>query len=257
MHTVQSPQGRPFQVLLESPSLLIVNKPCGIPFHNSLGQPGFINLLRAQIPVKDCPRLHATHRLDTATSGPLIVAKTSAAAKEIIDAFRNRRVHKYYVALTERKPVRKQGSVIGDMTKSRQGNWMLLRSLSNPAITRFSSTAVPGRPGLRAFLLKPETGKTHQLRVAMKSLGSPVLGDVRYSHAHAAKRHERTYLHCAALRFMFGNELLQVLCRPEQGEEFVHEGFMSLFDDWFPQDYLNKCHWFSNSKLLRSCLEDR
>jgi tRNA pseudouridine32 synthase/23S rRNA pseudouridine746 synthase len=55
---------------------------------------------------------------------------------------------------------------------------MLARSTQNPAVTRFASAAVPGRrPGLRAYLLKPETGRTHQLRVAMKSLGAPILGD--------------------------------------------------------------------------------
>lgn len=250
---MQAPSGGRLQVLVESPSLVIVNKPCGIPFHNASGHPGFMNLLRSQISIEDCPRLYATHRLDSVTSGPLIVAKTSAAAKEIIGAFRNRQIHKYYVALTERKPSRKQGSVIGDMTKSRQGNWMLLRSTSNPAITRFTSTAVPGRSGLRAFLLKPETGKTHQLRVAMKSLGSPVLGDLRYSHAHAAKQQERTYLHCAALRFVLAGEVFQVLCRPENGEEFQNDAFQSVFDDWFPQDYLQKNEWFNESKLLRSC----
>lgn len=54
---------------------------------------------------------------------------------------------------------------------------MLARTTDDPAVTRFTSAAVPGRPGVRAFLLKPETGRTHQLRVAMKSLGAPVLGD--------------------------------------------------------------------------------
>lgn len=56
---------------------------------------------------------------------------------------------------------------------------MLSRSTTNPAVTRFTSAAVAGCDGrpLRAFLLKPVTGRTHQLRVAMKSLGAPVLGD--------------------------------------------------------------------------------
>lgn len=55
---------------------------------------------------------------------------------------------------------------------------MLTRGTRDPAVTRFTSAAVAGRrPGLRAFLLKPETGRTHQLRVALKSLGSPLLGD--------------------------------------------------------------------------------
>lgn len=65
------------------------------------------------------------------------------------------------------------------LQRGRRGSWMLSRSTQDPAITRFTSAAVAGCDGrpLRAFLLKPVTGRTHQLRVAMKSLGAPVLGD--------------------------------------------------------------------------------
>ncbi len=88
---------------------------------------------------------------------------------------------------------------------------MLLRTLGNPAVTRFDSVPLPGRrPGLRAYLLKPGTGRTHQLRVAMKSLGAPVLGDERYAAKAAASREERCYLHCAALRFLFDGKPVQV-----------------------------------------------
>jgi tRNA pseudouridine32 synthase/23S rRNA pseudouridine746 synthase len=88
---------------------------------------------------------------------------------------------------------------------------MLARTSADPAITRFVSAAVPGRrPGLRAFLLRPETGRTHQLRVAVKSLGSPVLGDERYGQADRARLEARGYLHCAAMRFRTLGGLVQV-----------------------------------------------
>ena len=61
------------------------------------------------------------------------------------------------------------------MQKARNGAWKLCQSKENPAITRFESVSC--EPNLRLFILKPQTGKTHQLRVAMKSLGSPILGD--------------------------------------------------------------------------------
>lgn len=135
-----------------------------------------------------------------------MLATSREAAGELVAAFRGRRVQKYYVALTDRKPSKKMGSVVGDMEvgrcaahrmrwrrlnvgrqrlsrgglgcllrppprpvslapqKGRRGSWMLARTTDDPAVTRFTSAAVPGRPGLRALLLKPETGRTHQAR---------------------------------------------------------------------------------------------
>lgn len=94
------------------------------------------------------------------------------------------------------------GTVSGDMARSRRGSWKLLRSQDQAAVTHFVTSGVedPARPGLRAFLVKPETGRTHQIRVALKALGSPILGDVRYAAAEAAEKEDRTYLHAAALR---------------------------------------------------------
>jgi len=62
------------------------------------------------------------------------------------------------------------------MLKARRGAWKLARSKESPALTEFVSTSLG--QGLRLFLLRPYTGKTHQLRVAMKSLGAPIIGDV-------------------------------------------------------------------------------
>lgn len=198
-------------------------------------------------------------RLDSMSSGALILAKSPEAARETITAFRDHAVQKYYVAISDRKPSKKQGSVIGDMSRGRRGSWMLQRTSTNPSITRFTSVAVDGeRQGLRALLLKPETGKTHQLRVAMKSLGAPVLGDVRYAQADVAKKEERGYLHCAAMRLTVRGEIHQVVCEPTEGVEFLTEGFKSVFNGWFP-DGIDKedAVWFPESKLLRSSMGER
>lgn len=149
------------------------------------------------------------------------------------------------------------GSVIGDMTRGRRGSWMLQRTTVNPAITRFTSVAVTGQPpGTRAFLLKPETGRTHQLRVALKSLGSPVLGDQRYANAAEAREVDRAYLHCAALRLTVLGERLQVVCPPAHGAVFASEGFQGVWQGWFPPG-METAHgaWFEDNKLLQSSLE--
>jgi len=150
----------------------------------------------------------------------------------------------------------KQGTVAGDMTRGRRGSWLLQRSTNNPALTRFTSTSLAGEaPGTRAFLLKPETGRTHQLRVAMKALGSPVLGDSRYANAEDARKEERAYLHCAALRVVVGGEVIQVICPPTDGAVFISDGFRNVFRRWFPENgEQNIGPWFEDNKLLRSTI---
>jgi len=72
------------------------------------------------------------------------------------------------------------------------------------------------RPGLRLFLLKPTTGKTHQIRVALKSEGAPILGDKMYSSSSA----DRTYLHAYSLTFKVNNKPYKYTCMPDCGEHF-------------------------------------
>ncbi|KAL4522403.1 hypothetical protein Ndes2437A_g07183 [Nannochloris sp. 'desiccata'] len=164
-----------FSILKDTSSILVVNKPPNIAFHNSGDTSlGAVTLLRQQLG-PNYPRIYPVHRLDAMTSGAMMFAKSPDIVREIIQKFKAKQVSKYYVAISARKPSKKMGSVVGDMTRGRRGSWMLQRTTeTSPAVTRFIASAVPGRPGKIAFLLKPETGKTHQLRVALKSLGSPV-----------------------------------------------------------------------------------
>jgi len=93
--------------------------------------------------------------------------------------------------------------------------------MNNPAITQFISCAL--RTHERFFLIKPHTGKTHQIRVALKSLGSPIAGDERYAQADEARKEERGYLHAFALRFYLNEELFSFISSPDEGERFVSE----------------------------------
>ncbi len=174
------------------------------------------------------PSLHLVHRLDDATSGLLLIARNAEAAANLAAVFRQRAIDKYYIALADGRPRKKQGLVIGDIEKARGGSYRLSRSRSNPSKTRFISCGLGG--GRRCYLLKPITGKTHQLRVVMSSLGAAILGDSRYGRTPA----DRCYLHAWALRFDYGGETYNFICPPTAGESFADRAVEAALLEWAP-----------------------
>jgi tRNA pseudouridine32 synthase/23S rRNA pseudouridine746 synthase len=156
-------------------------------------------------------KLYLIHRLDKMTSGLLLLGRHSQAASVLSGLFAHRQVEKYYLALCSKKPKKKQGLIVGDMTKSRRSAWKLLPSSENPAVTQFFSQAYSD--GIRAFLCKPCTGKTHQIRVALRSLGSGIIGDSIYGQTEG----DRGYLHALSLAFEYQGNLWRFYQWPTQG----------------------------------------
>lgn len=163
------------EVVYQHSDFIIINKSEGISVHKDQEEQGLTELVAKQLNVS---QVWLVHRLDKVTSGLLILALNAESAAEFSRLFSEHKIYKTYLALSNQKPKKKQGLIVGDMKKARDGAWKLCQTKENPAITRFES--VNCEPNLRLFILKPQTGKTHQLRVAMKSLGSPILGDGLY-----------------------------------------------------------------------------
>lgn len=204
------------EIISENSQFIVFNKPAGLSFHSEEGE-GFVVLAEKQTGLK----LYSVHRLDKMTSGLILLAKSSEAANRLTKLFEERKIQKFYLAISIRKPKKKQGWVKGDMASARRGSYKLLNTNTNPAITQFVSTAL--RVHERLFLIKPHTGKTHQIRVALKSLGSPIAGDQRYANADEAKMEERGYLHAYALHFELDGEEFRFVCAPVSGERFLSE----------------------------------
>jgi len=198
-------------ILLEHPDFIIVDKPNGVAFNRNQSIDGLFQLVKEQTNLDLWP----VHRLDKITSGLVIFAKSSAAAAKFGNMFENKQINKTYLALSDKKPKKKMGRISGDMQTSRGGSWKITHGKENPAITRFVTSAL--KPGIRLFLVKPETGRTHQIRVALKSLGSPILGDLRYGGSPS----DRAYLHAYQLSFNWDNEPITIKCLPVTGELFV------------------------------------
>ena len=104
------------------------------------------------------------------------------------------------------------------MAKSRRGMFKLLRTMNNPAITQFFSYPVANKQ--RLYLLRPHSGKTHQLRVALSSIGAPILGDPLYNSNSVA---DRGYLHAYALRFSFLGTMYQFILPSDEGEYYLSQ----------------------------------
>lgn len=187
---------------------LAINKPIGIGMHTEDDDIGLVVLAEQQFQRPLWP----VHRLDKVTSGILLLATDASSAAMLSLQFAKQtseQVEKTYLARSSRKPSKKQGWIKGDMAKTRNGSWKLLRSSEAPAITRFISH-FDSDSNSRLFLLRPFTGKTHQLRVAMKSLACPIDGDTRYGGDVA----ERTYLHAYTLSFSDSEGRRDIICPP-------------------------------------------
>lgn len=212
-------------ILHTNADFYIVAKPSGLGMHTEGDTLGIIALLEAQT----AESLYPVHRLDKETSGLLIVARSSEAASIFGRLFETREIEKFYIAIGGNKPKKKQGMIQGDMAKGRNGNWLLKTSQDNPARTQFFSHGTG--TGARLYILKPLTGKTHQLRVALKSISAPILGDKRYGGAPA----ERLMLHAMSLRFTWKDEWMEFLLPPSAQADFAPldwSQFPSLTTPW-------------------------
>jgi tRNA pseudouridine32 synthase/23S rRNA pseudouridine746 synthase len=205
---------------------LVINKFPDITFHKGLTPTGLVQTIRADLSLDE---LYPVHRLDTMTSGILLFARNHRTAQELASLFRKRAIEKYYIALAPGSPKKKQGMIKGDMKKGRNGQWMLLQSQENPSMTRFISKGLGN--GLRLYLLKPYTGRTHQLRVAMKSISVPILGDPVYGNA---KKHtigfDRGYLHSYAIRFNLWENNFSFIIKPDKGVHFLSDTCRAMIE---------------------------
>lgn len=172
-------------VLFEDDDVIVLNKPAGLAVQGGTGLKENLDDMLVGLQGASATKPKLVHRLDRDTSGVFLVARTPLAATRLAEAFRHRDTQKIYWALTLGVPKPEQGRVSAPLVK--QGEVMVVDTTDSEeaksAITVYQVMESTKREA--AFVaLWPITGRTHQLRVHLDYLGTPILGDRLYGAGH-------------------------------------------------------------------------
>jgi len=209
----------PLSILYEDPSIIVIDKPMGMVVHPAYGNPSgtLVNALLYHCNdlagINGILRPGIVHRLDKDTSGVMVVAKNDGASHDLTNQFKNRTVKKVYLAIVFGRMSQDEGSIESAIGRHpTQRKRMSTRAKrGREAITRWKK--LEGFDGCTLLEIFPQTGRTHQIRVHLSSIGHPVLGDPLYGRTgrpgaihdpvlrECAKRMNRQALHAQRLEF--------------------------------------------------------
>lgn len=217
------PEEIPLDVVYEDDDLAVINKPAGMKVHAGAGASDadrnrgtLVNALLHRFgPLSEVNgdlRPGIVHRLDKETSGLIVVAKNDASHRKLAAQFAARRVKKTYIALVHGGPKNNQGTITTAISRDaiRRTRMTTRGSRGREAITHYSvQQRLDSDYGKFTLLeVKIDTGRTHQIRVHLASLGHPIVGDALYgapreiSSKSAARLFlPRNFLHAAELQF--------------------------------------------------------
>jgi len=212
------PESIPLSVIFENDDVVVIDKAQGMVVHPGSGNHSgtLVNALLfcyeglAKGFGTENPRPGIVHRLDKETSGVMIVAKNSRAHEELAAQFRDRSVRKRYVALVVGAPAEREGII--DMRivrdpRNRQ-RFTCTAAGGRAAVTRYKVQRiyVAGSARYSLVLLAPRTGRTHQLRVHLRHIGAPIVGDPLYGVKDAITSAATLMLHARSLTIRLPGE---------------------------------------------------
>jgi RluA family pseudouridine synthase len=211
----------PVTVLWESSGLLALDKPGGVPFAPTReAVEGTLLYALARERNLQMRSLHPIHRLDTPTSGAVLVATDKAEAARLSAALRRGRVQKQYLAWVHGAPEPERGEWTWPLAES-PGNVMRVDPSGKEARTRYAVLRAAG--GRSLLLLEPMTGRTHQLRVHCATAGYPIVGDRKYGKG--AEGQARALLHAWKISFpACDGTIVEVTAPPPQDMEEQGKG---------------------------------
>lgn len=222
------------QVLYTHPDFLVISKPAGLVVHAPQHDFSGVTLVDwilskfqeiSQVGYAERPGI--VHRLDLQTSGLMLIARNNFAQASLSDKFRARTMHKTYLAIVRGHP-ELQGTV--DLAIARhpvqRNKMMVVKDLTevrnrNARSAKSTYRVLKYLPdNLAVIEVKPETGRMHQIRVHMASLGHPILGDTVYGSS--SKLIARQALHAYGIKFEYGGTEYYFTCPlPEDLQKLI------------------------------------
>jgi 23S rRNA pseudouridine1911/1915/1917 synthase len=215
-----TPEALPLSIVYEDEDLVVVDKPAGMVVHVGAGvkEGTLVNALLHHIGTLSRAsgelRPGIVHRLDRMTSGLVIAAKNDAAHRALAAQFKSREVQKTYLALVHGRVAKESGEVARAVGRDpvRRVRMKAGGLAPREALTRYR--VLKRFPHFTLLEAEPRTGRTHQIRVHLASIGHPVVGDTLYGAPGRLRlggrempTFARTFLHAAALEF----------CHPQSG----------------------------------------
>ncbi len=225
-------------IVYEDKNLLVINKPSGLITHPKNAedkQESVTGWLVEKYPEiasvgEDPLRPGLVHRLDKDTSGLLVIAKTQNSFVYLKSLFQDKKIKKFYLALVCGRPKEPKGIIDAPMGRIGMKRTTQLRGKKKlkdekSAVTEYST--LKNFPDFTLLEVSPHTGRTHQIRVHLKSIGTPVAGDPLYGHKNpnGPKQPERLFLHAYKLQFVSpdGKSLSFETDLPNDLQKFINE----------------------------------
>jgi len=210
------------KIVFENQDILIINKPAGLTVHPIKPEQDntLVNQLLAYYPeIKNVGdpstssgqvnlRPGIVHRLDKDTSGLMMIAKNNKAFEYLKNLFKNKKIVKKYLALVYGKVKDKKGTITKSISLSKKDHLKrsaLLDEKSKPAWTEYQVKKYFDNYTL--LKVYPKTGRTHQIRIHLASIGHPITGDKQYKFKRQInpKNLNRQFLHASYLKFKLPN----------------------------------------------------
>ena len=212
----EKPEVIELPIIYEDDNVIVVNKPAGIISHargRFWQEASVASFIRDRISGMDGERGGIVHRLDRATSGVMICARNEATLKYLQKQFSDRKVQKEYVAIVSGVIDPVEAIIdVGIERDEKDPKRFIVSKTGKPSQTHYTSKLM--KSGYSRVEMQPKTGRTHQLRLHLKYIGHPIVGDELYGGETA----ERLMLHAGKLTITLGDGDVMTFDAPQPKE---------------------------------------